>query len=175
MENFRFFRVIRSLKNKKEFMEKQEVRLPIVGVIKEEENGYCDSMCNIEHYPQGEGLYLVKVGKCYKELRRVSGSYENKDGRVLCRIERIAVPSEVIVEEIKKEHEATIKEYIAATCEKLYWASRTDVSVDHLPRLPLPTDEDTPKSTVAGNGVSEATLLKALEIVSGVKAREVEP
>ena len=50
---------------------KKEVRIPILGVIEESETLTGNERYFLDHYPHGEGAYLVKIGSCYKELRDV--------------------------------------------------------------------------------------------------------
>lgn len=100
-------------------MEKKEVRIPIVGVIEEDESWSGRPRNLLEHYPQGEGLYLVKVGERYQELRKVSEGYKDKDGNMRCIIGSLGIPSGIVAEEIKREHEGTIKEYIDDMCKNV--------------------------------------------------------
>lgn len=100
-------------------MGKMEVRIPIVGVIEEDESWSGRSRNLLEHYPQGEGLYLVKVGESYQELRKVSGSYKDKNGNMRYVIGSLGIPSAIVAEEIKREHEDTIKGYIDDMCKNV--------------------------------------------------------
>lgn len=42
-----------------------------MGVIEESETLTGNERYFLDHYPHGEGAYLVKIGSCYKELRDV--------------------------------------------------------------------------------------------------------
>lgn len=191
-------------------MEKQEVRIPIVGVIEEDESWSGRPHNLLEHYPQGEGLYLVKVGERYQELRKVSGGYKGKDGYMRCVIGSLVIPSDIVAEEIKRKHEGTIKEYIDDMCKNVLSGIldiREDIKKVHdhssdlcqviedavglgvtisetkargevpgsgavLDNGTVPNDGTRPSFVPLQGGVSEATLLRALEIVSGASKQE---
>ena len=190
-------------------MGKMEVRIPIVGVIDETENWPMRSSSLAENYPQGEGLYLVKVGESYQELRKVSCSYKDKGGNMRYVIGSLGIPSDIVAEEIKREHENTIKGYIDDMCKNVLSGIldiREDIKKVHdhssdfrqviedavglgvtisetKARGEVPgsgavldngtvLNDDTRPSFVPLGGVSEATLLRALEIVSGASKQE---
>lgn len=185
-------------------MEKKEVRIPIVGVINETGNRPMRSRSLVENYPQGEGLYLVKVGESYCELRKVSDCYKDKDGNMRYVIGSLVIPSDIIAEDIKRNHEDTIKEYIDGMCKNVISGIldiREDIKKIHghssdlrqviedavglgvtisetkargvVPSSGAVLDDGTRPSFVPLPGsVSEATLLRALEIVSGASKQE---
>lgn len=191
-------------------MGKMEVRIPIIGVI-EEDGSWSDRSRNLlEHYPQGEGLYLVKVGESYQELRKVSVGYKDKDGNMRCVSCSLGIPLDIVAEEIKTKHEDTIKEYIDDMCKNVLSGIldiREDIKkvYDHSSDLCqviedavglgvtisetkargevpgsgaaldngiVPNDGPRPSFVPLQGGVSEATLLRALEIVSGASKQE---
>jgi hypothetical protein len=41
---------------------KKEIRIPILGVIEESETLNGNERYFLDHYPHGEGVYLVKIG-----------------------------------------------------------------------------------------------------------------
>lgn len=153
-------------------MEQQEVRIPIAGVIEESRLHPTNERQYLAHYPNGEGIYLVKFDDGSQILRSVSAGQKIDDGRHIARFLGIfPVPSQVIAEEIKKEHEATIKDAIDSL--------RTDViravNACHENMLKdngtiLRTLDELRKSGLAsGNGISEKTLLEALKVVAAGK------
>ena len=163
-------------------MEK-EVRIPILGVIEESETFAGNERYFLDYYPHGEGTYLVKIGKCYMELRDVHIRDEKtSDGRTRCDLATFPIRSSAVVEEIKKEHEATLKDYIEECCVKILTsvnANRDDVrNVDKKMSVlikQLTSDATYLKETLnsikedgiaSGNGISEKTLLGVLEIVT---------
>ena len=162
---------------------KKEVRIPILGVIEESETLTGNERYFLDHYPHGEGAYLVKIGSCYKELRDVHIRNEKTpNDRIKCDFSIYPIRSSAIVEEIKKEHEATLKDYIEECCVKILTsvnANRDDVrNVDEKMSVlikQLASDITCLKKALnsikedgvaSGNGISEKTLLGALEIVT---------
>lgn len=163
-------------------MEK-EVRIPILGVIEESETFTGNERYFLDYYPHGEGTYLVKIGKCFRELRDVRIRNEKtSDGRTRCDLAIFSICSSAVVEEIKKEHEATLKDYIEECCVKILPsvnANRDDVrNVDEKMSVlikQLASDTTCLKEALnsikedgvaSSNGISEKTLLGALEIVT---------
>lgn len=162
---------------------KQEVRIPILGIIVESETFTGNERYFLDYYPHGEGTYFAKIGKCYMELRDVRiRNGKTSDGRTMCDLATFPIRSSAIVEEIKKEHEATLKDYIEECCVKILTsvnANRDDVrNVDekmsvlikqltsdatYLKEVLKSIKED---GVASGNGISEKTLLGALEIVT---------
>lgn len=191
-------------------MEGQELRIPIAGVI--EEAAFLSNTCSLlEYYPQGEGLYLVKYPNGSRMLRKVSGSYMGRDGRERCIVGNLTLPSNIVIEEIKRGHEDTLKEYVKEVYQNLLSGIidvRGDIKMiyDHISKFypttvedainrgkkafyvkegvtlcngakldngTVPNDDTEPVFVpLHGGGVSEATLLKALEIVMGAKAQQ---
>lgn len=152
-------------------MEK-EVRIPISGVIEESETFTGNERYFLDYYPHGEGTYLVKIGKCSRELRDVRIRNEKtSDGRTRCDLVIFSICSSAVVEEIKKEHEATLKDYIEECCVKILTsvnANRDDVRqlTSETTRLKEALNSIKEDGVASGNGISEKTLLEALEIVT---------
>lgn len=153
-------------------MEQQEVRIPIAGVIEESRLNPTNERQYLVHYPNGEGIYLVKFDDGSQELRSVFAGKQIDDGRPLAHIMcRFPVHAQVIAEEIKKEHEATLKDAIESL--------RTDViravNACHENMLKengtiLRTLDELKESVQASdNGISEKTLLEALKVVAAGK------
>jgi hypothetical protein len=162
---------------------KKEIRIPILGVIEESETLNGNERYFLDHYPHGEGVYLVKIGSCYMELRDVHIRNEKTpNDRIKCDFAIFPICSSAIVEEIKKEHEAMLKDYIEECCVKILTsvnANRDDVrNVDEKMSVlikQLASDITCLKEALnsikedgvaSGKGISEKTLLGALEIVT---------
>ena len=149
-------------------MEQQEVRIPIVGVIEESRRNPTNERQYLDHYPNGEGIYLVKFDDGSRELSSVMSNGMIDKGRKRVVTFNFPVPAQVISEEIKKEHEATLKDAIEAL--------RTDVirSVDVCHENMLKDNaaifralnELRESVQASGNGISEKTLLEALKVVA---------
>ena len=153
-------------------MEQQEVRIPISGVIEESRLHPTNEQKYLANYPNGEGIYLVKFDDGSQELRSVFAGKQIDDERHLVQIMyRFPVPAQVISEEIKKEHEATLKDAIESL--------RTDViravNACHENMLKengtilRSLDELMESGLASGNGISEKTLLEALKVVAAGK------
>lgn len=162
---------------------KKEIRIPILGVIEESETLNRNECYFLDHYPHGEGVYLVKTSSCFMELRDVRIRNEKTPAdRIKCDFAIYPIRSSAVVEEIKKEHEATLKDYIEECCVKILTsvnANRDDVrNVDEKMSAlikQLASDTTCLKETLnsikedsvaSSNGISEKTLLGALEIVT---------
>lgn len=151
-------------------MEKKEVRIPIVGVIEESRLRPTNDHLYANHYPNGDGVYLVKFDDGSRELRSMvaNGMIDDK-GRERVVTFNFPIPVQVIAEEIKKEHEASLKDAIEAL--------RTDVlravNACHEDMLRengtivRTLDEFKESGLASGNGISEKTLLEALKVVAG--------
>ena len=152
-------------------MEQQEVRIPIVGVIEESRRNPTNERQYLDHYPNGEGIYLVKFDDGSRELSSVMSNGMIDKGRKRVVTFNFPVPPQVISEEIKKEHEATLNDAIESL--------RTDVirSVNACNENMLKdnaailrTLDDLKESVQAsGNGISEKTLIEALKVVAAGK------
>ena len=150
-------------------MEQQEVRIPIVGVI-EESNGFVDDRMYADHYPNGDGMYLVKFNDGSQELRSVLASEKIKEGRQKIKIEySFPILFQTIVEEIKKEHESSLKDTIEALRTDVIHA--VDVCNENMLKdnaaIFRALNELRESVLASGIGISEKTLLEALKVVVG--------
>ena len=154
-------------------MDQKEVRIPIVGVIEESRRNPTNERQYLDHYPNGEGIYLVKFDDGSQELRSVSTGNKKIDDVIYIAkfLSIFHVPSHVIAEEIKKEHEATLKDAI----ESLRTDVIRDVYACHEDMLRengtiiRSLDELKESVQAPGNGISEKTLLEALKVVAAGK------
>lgn len=149
-------------------MEQQEVRIPIAGVIEESRLNPTNERQYLVHYPNGEGIYLVKFDDGSQELRSVFAGKQIDDGRHLAHIMcRFPVPAQVIAEEIKKEHEATLKDAIESLRTDVIHA--VDVCHENMLKdnaaIFRAINELRESVQASGNGISEKTLLEALRVV----------
>ena len=153
-------------------MDQQEVRIQIAGVIEESRLHPTNERQYLAYYPNGEGIYLVKFDDGSQELRSVFAGKQIDDERHLVQIMySFPVPAQVISEEIKKDHEATLKDAIESL--------RTDViravNACHENMLKengtilRSLDELKESGMASGNGISEKTLLEALKVVAAGK------
>lgn len=151
-------------------MGQKEVRIPIVGVIEESKMNPTSDHMFVDHYPNGDGVYLVKFDDGSRELRSVKyNGMLDRDQRERVVAFNFPIPCQVIAEEIKTEHEASLKDAIEAL--------RTDVlravNACHEDMLRengtivRTLDELKESGLASGNGISEKTLLEALKVVTG--------
>lgn len=151
-------------------MEQKEVRIPIVGVIEESRLRPTNDHLYANHYPNGDGVYLVKFDDGGRELRSMvsNGMIDNK-GRERVSEFGFPIPAQAIAEEIKTEHEASLKDAIEASRTDVIHAVNAcleDMIRDngHIFRMLNELKESVQAS---GNGISEKTLLEALKVVAG--------
>lgn len=153
-------------------MEQYEVRIPIAGVIEESRLHPTNERQYLAHYPNGEGIYLVKFDDGSQELRSVFAGKKIDDGRHLAQIMCcFPVPPQVIAEEIKKEHEATLKDAIESLRTDVIHA--VDVCHENMfkdnAEIFRAINELRESVQASGNGISEKTLLEALKVVAAGK------
>ena len=152
-------------------MEQQEVRIPIVGVIEESRHNPTSDHCFVDHYPNGDGIYLVKFDDGSRELRSVMSNGMIDKGRKRVVTFNFPVPTHVIAEEIKKEHEATLKDAIESLRTDVIHA--VDVCHENMLKdnaaIFRAINELRESVQASGNGISEKTLLEALKVVAAGK------
>ena len=149
-------------------MEQQEVRIPIVGVIEESRRNPTNERQYLDHYPNGDGVYLVKFDDGSRELSSVMSNGMIDKGRKRVVTFNFPVPAQVISEEIKKEHEATLKDAIEALRTDVIRAVNAcneNMLKDNAAIL-RSIDELSESVQASGNGISEKTLLEALKVVA---------
>ena len=149
-------------------MEQQEVRIPIVGVIEESRRNPTNERQYLDHYPNGDGVYLVKFDDGSRELSSVMSNEMIDKGRKRVVTFNFPVPAQVISEEIKKEHEATLKDAIEALRTDVIRAVNAcneNMLKDNAAIL-RSIDELSESVQASGNGISEKTLLEALKVVA---------
>lgn len=151
-------------------MEQKEVRIPIVGVIEESRLKPTNDHLYANHYPNGDGVYLVKFDDGRRELRSMvaNGMIDDK-GRERVVTFNFSIPAQVIVEEIKKEHEATLKDAVEALRTDILRAVNAchEDMLRENGTIVRTLDELKESGLASGNGISEKTLLEALKVVAG--------
>lgn len=152
-------------------MEQQEVRIPIAGVIEESRQNPTNDHSFVDHYPNGDGIYIVKFDDGSQQLRSVQANNQIVDGRQrVCHFD-FPLPSQVIAEEIKKEYEATLKDAIESLRTDVIHA--VDVCSENMLKdnaaIFRALNELKESGLASGNGISEKTLLEALKVVAAGK------
>lgn len=150
-------------------MEQKEVRIPIVGVIEESKMNPTSDHRFVDHYPNGDGVYLVKFDDGSRELRSViANGMIDKDRQRVSEF-GFPIPAQAIAEEIKTEHEASLKdaiEALRADVLRAVDACREDIYKEN-DTIVRTLDEIKENGLASGNGISEKTLLEALKVVAG--------
>lgn len=150
-------------------MEQKEVRIPIVGVIEESKMNPTSEHRFVDHYPNGDGVYLVKFDDGSRELRSViANGMIDKDRQRVSEF-GFSIPAQAIAEEIKKENEATLKDAIEALRTDILCALNAcheDVLTES-GTIVRTLDEIKENVLASGSGISEKTLLEALKVVAG--------
>lgn len=150
-------------------MEQQEVRIPIVGVIEESKMNPTSDHRFVDHYPNGDGVYLVKFDDGSRELRSVIANGMIDQDRQRVSEFGFPIPSQVIDEEIKTEHEASLKDaitYLRTDVLRAVNACHEDMLREN-GTIVRTLDELKESGLASGNGISEKTLLEALKVVAG--------
>ena len=153
-------------------MEQKEVRIPIVGVIEESKMNPTSDHKFVDHYPSGDGVYPVKFDDGSRELRSmVSNGVIDDKGRERVVSFNFPIPVQVIAEEIKTEHEATLKHAIETLCTDILRAVNAchEDMLRESGTIVRTLDELKESGLASGNGISEKTLLEALKVVAAGK------
>lgn len=152
-----------------------EIRVNILGKVAYKQGASRDDKAKAELYPSGEGVYAVMDGDDFVCLRVVSSKInDDTKGDYYASIEenwthvRIANSINVI------EHEERLKDYIDKRFDELQSSienamSSADSIHDAVGSIKSSIDKIEKDGIGSGKGISEKTLLSAIEIVSKQK------
>ncbi len=152
-----------------------EIRVNILGKVAYIQGESRDNKAKAELYPSGEGVYAVMDGDDFVCLRVVSSKiHDDTKGDYYACVEekwthaRIANSINVI------EHEERLKDYIDKRFDELQSAientnSSADSINDAVCSIKSSIDKIEKDGVGSGKGISEKTLLSAIEIVSKQK------
>lgn len=152
-----------------------EIRVNILGKVAYKQGASRDDKAKAELYPSGEGVYAVMDGDDFVCLRVVSSkTHDDTKGDYYASIEenwthvRIANSINVI------EHEERLKDYIDKRFDELQSSIKNAVSSadslhDAVGSIKSSIDKIEKDGIGSGKGISEKTLLSAIEIVSKQK------
>lgn len=152
-----------------------EIRVNILGKVAYIQGESRDNKAKAELYPSGEGVYAVMDGDDFVCLRVVSSKiHDDTKGDYYACVEenwthaRIANSINVI------EYEERLKDYIDKRFDELQSAientmSSADSINDAVGSIKSSIDKIEKDVVGSGNGISEKTLLSAIEIVSKQK------
>ena len=152
-----------------------EIRVSVLGKVAYKENESKADAEKAELYPFGDGLYAVMDGENFVELRFVSGKKhsEEKGDYYEC-IERYWGHGRISISATIIEHEERLKDYIDKRFGELQSSiekamSSADSINDAVGSIKSSIDKIEKDGVGSGKGISEKTLLSAIEIVSKQK------
>lgn len=152
-----------------------EIRVNILGKVAYKQGESRDDKAKAELYPSGEGVYAVMDGDNFVCLRVVSSKvHDDTKGDYYVSVEenwthaRIANSINII------EHEERLKDYIDKRFNELQSSienamSSADSIHDAVGSIKSSIDKIEKDGIGSGKGISEKTLLSAIEIVSKQK------
>lgn len=152
-----------------------EIRVNILGKVAYKGNESRSDFEKAELYPFGDGVYAVMDGENFVELRVVSGKKhsEEKGDYYEC-IDRCWAHGKISQAVTVIEHEERLKDYIDKRFNELQSSiknamSSADSIHDAVGSIKSSIDKIEKDGVCSGNGISEKTLLSAIEIVSKQK------
>lgn len=152
-----------------------EIRVNILGKVAYKGNESRSDFEKAELYPFGDGVYAVMDGENFVELRVVSGKKhsEEKGDYYEC-IGRCWAHGKISQAVTVIEHEERLKDYIDKRFNELQSSienamSSADSIHDAVGSIKSSIDKIEKDGVGSGSGISEKTLLSAIEIVSKQK------
>lgn len=152
-----------------------EIRVNILGKVAYKGNESRSDFEKAELYPFGDGIYAVMDGENFVELRVVYGKKhsEEKGDYYEC-IDRCWSHGKISNSVTVIEHEERLKDYIDKRFDELQSAientkSSSDSINDAVCSIKSSIEKIEKDGVGSGKGISEKTLLSAIEIVSKQK------
>lgn len=152
-----------------------EIRVNILGKVAYKENETREDAEKAELYPFGEGVYAVVDGESFVELRVVSGKkHSDEKGDYYACVDNYWGHGKISNSATIIEHEERLKDYIDKRFDELQSAienakSSADSINDAVCSIKSSIEKIENVGVGSGNGISEKTLLSAIEIVSKQK------
>lgn len=149
-----------------------EVRVNILGKVVYKRNESRSDFEKAELYPFGDGVYAVMDGENFVELRAVSGKKHSEEkGDYYEYIDRCWMNGKIACSATVIEHEERLKDYIDKRFDELQSAientnSSADSINDAVCSIKSSIEKIEEDGVGSGKGISEKTLLSAIEIVS---------
>ena len=152
-----------------------EIRVNILGKVAYKGNESRSDFEKAELYPFGDGVYAVMDGENFVELRVVSGKKhsEEKGDYYEC-IDRCWAHGKISQTVTVIEHEERLKDYIDKRFDELQSSienakNSADSINDAVCSIKSSIEKIEEDGVGSGKGISEKTLLSAIEIVSKQK------
>ena len=152
-----------------------EIRVNVLGKVAFKATESKSDIEKAELYPFGEGVYAVVDGESFVELRVVSGKkHSDEKGDYYACVDNYWGHGKISNSATIIEHEERLKDYIDKRFDELQSAientmSSADSINDAVGSIKSSIDKIEKDGVGSGNGISEKTLLSAIEIVSKQK------
>jgi hypothetical protein len=152
-----------------------EIRVNILGKVAYKGNESRSDFEKAELYPFGDGVYAVMDGENFVELRVVSGKKHSEEkGDYYDCIDRCWAHGKISQTVTVIEHEERLKDYIDKRFGELQSSienaiSSADSINDAVCSIKSSIEKIEKDGVGSGKGISEKTLLSAIEIVSKQK------
>lgn len=152
-----------------------EIRVNVLGKVAYIQGESRDNKAKAELYPSGEGVYAVMDGDDFVCLRVVSSKiHDDTKGDYYACVEENWTHAKIANSINFIEHEERLKNYIDKRFDELQSSienakSSADSIDDAVCSIKSSIDKIEKDGVGSGNGISEKTLLSAIEIVSKQK------
>ena len=152
-----------------------EIRVSVLGKVAYKENETREDSKKAELYPFGEGVYAVMDGENFVELRVVSGKkHSDEKGDYYECVDKYWGNGKISNSATIIEHEERLKDYIDKRFDELQSSienakSSADSIDDAVCSIKSSIEKIEKDGVGSGKGISEKTLLSAIEIVSKQK------
>lgn len=152
-----------------------EIRVSVLGKVAYKENETMEDAEKAELYPFGEGVYAVVDGESFVELRVVSvKKHSDEKGDYYACVNNYWGHGKISNSATIIEHEERLKDYIDKRFDELQSSienakSSADSIHDAVGSIKSSIEKIEEDGVGSGKGISEKTLLSAIEIVSKQK------
>lgn len=152
-----------------------EIRVNILGKVAYKQGASMDDKAKAELYPSGEGVYAVMDGDDFVCLRVVSSKiHDDIKGDYYVSVEENWTHAKIVNSINIIEHEERLKDYIGKRFDELQSSienamSSADSINDAVCTIKSSIEKIEKDGVGSGKGISEKTLLSAIEIVSKQK------
>lgn len=152
-----------------------EIRVSVLGKVAYKGNETREDAEKVELYPFGEGVYAVMDGENFVALRVVSGKkHSDEKGDYYARVDNYWGDGKISNSATIIEHEERLKDYIDKRFDELQSSienakSSADSINDAVCSIKSSIEKIEEDGVGSGKGISEKTLLSAIEIVSKQK------
>lgn len=151
-----------------------EIRVSVLGKVAYKQGASRDDKAKAELYPSGEGVYAVMDGDDFVCLRVVSSKiHDDTEGDYYACVEENWTHAKIANSINVIEHEERLKDYIDKRFDELQSSientkSSADSIDDAVCSIKSSIEKIEKDGVGSGKGISEKTLLSAIEIVSKI-------